>query len=162
MDNNMIKGLVNFLKQEFTRLNNRLDVSNTFKPFYGKKVFSGLIALDVDFGSGNDLNHNTKTGVVYRGKKYHTYKDALVEALDDIQEKVKAVFDPEDELMVSIVFYQTNLKQNKRSTKDLDNMEKPTLDAMQIVFGFDDAQIVEKHSYKRTNFQRAISIEIWK
>lgn len=154
--------LAKFLKDKFAEVLEKLDVRNGFAPYQGQKIFSALIALDVDFGSGNDLQHNMKTNVVYRGKKYHDYKEALIEALDDLQDKLKVKIEKQDELAVSLVFYQTNIKQTTRATKDLDNMEKPTLDAMQVAFGFDDAQIIDKHSYKRTAFQRAIRIEIWK
>lgn len=41
-------------------------------------------------------------------------------------------------------------------------MEKPTLDAMQVALGFDDAQIIDKFSHKRTNFSRALHVTIWK
>jgi Holliday junction resolvase RusA-like endonuclease len=131
-------------------------------PFAGQHAFSALIELQSDFGSGNDLHHNTHTNTVHRGPEYHKYKDELIEQLDDVQEKVKAQFSKNDELAVSLVFYQTNTTQNKRSTKDLDNMEKPTLDAMQVVLGFDDAQIIQKLSQKQTGFSRSLRIDIWK
>ncbi|MFP7242375.1 RusA family crossover junction endodeoxyribonuclease [Pediococcus pentosaceus] len=126
------------------------------------KIFEALIQLDNDFGSGNDLQHNTRTNTVYRGPKYHAYKSELIEALDDLNDKFNVQVDKGDELAVSLTFYQTNVKQTTRATKDLDNMEKPTLDAMQEVLGFDDAQIVKKISQKQSHFTRALRIELWK
>ncbi|MCW0953024.1 RusA family crossover junction endodeoxyribonuclease [Weissella ceti] len=126
------------------------------------KIFEALIELQNDFGSGNDLQHNTRTNVVYRGKKYHDYKDELIEALYELNDKFKVEMEPEDELAVSLVFYQTNVNQLKRSTKDLDNMIKPTLDAMQEALGFDDAQITKLTGQKMTHFTRSLRIEIWK
>lgn len=138
------------------------------------KIFEALIQLDNDFGSGNDL-HQSKpykqidpdgnfvmVQSLYRGSKYRAYKDELVQALDDLNDKFKVQVDKGDELAVSLTFYQTNVKQTTRATKDLDNMEKPTLDAMQEVLGFDDAQIVKKISQKQSHFTRALRIELWK
>ena len=98
----------------------------------------------------------------FRPKGYHDYHDELVRALDELNDKAKLEINPDDALAVSLVFYQTRLKQTTRSTKDLDNMEKPTLDAMQKALGFDDAQIIDKRSRKMMNFTRALRIEIWR
>lgn len=126
------------------------------------KIFEALIELQNDFGSGNDLQHNTKTNTVYRGKKYHDYKDELIDALDELNDKFKVDIQPGDELAVNLIFYQTNVNQLKRSTKDLDNMIKPTLDAMQEALEFDDAQITKLTAQKMTHFTRSLRIEIWK
>lgn len=126
------------------------------------KIFEALVELSNDFGSGNDLQHNTRTNAVYRGKKYHDYKDELTEALDELQDKFQVDIQPGDELAVSLVFYQTNVNQLKRLTKDLDNMIKPTLDAMQVALGFDDAQITKLTGQKMTHFTRSLRVEIWK
>lgn len=157
MDNilQLFTSLRTYLDKKFLEINKPNNV-------VGSKIFDALIELDHDFGSGNDLQHNTKTNQVYRGKKYHDYKDELIQALDDINEKTKVKIDKTDDLFVSLTFYQTNIKQNNRQTKDLDNMEKPTLDAMQVALGFDDAQITDKSSHKRTNFTRALHVTIWK
>lgn len=157
MDNilQLFTSLRSYLDKKFLEINRPSNVA-------GSKIFDALIELDHDFGSGNDLQHNTRTNTVYRGKKYHDYKDELIQALDDINDKTKIEIDKADELSVSLTFYQTNLKQNNRQTKDLDNMEKPTLDAMQLALGFDDAQIVDKSSHKRTSFTRALHVTIWK
>ncbi|WP_419154279.1 RusA family crossover junction endodeoxyribonuclease [Weissella viridescens] len=127
-----------------------------------QKIFEALIELNNDFGSGNDLQHNTKTNTVYRGTKYHAYKDELIEALDELNDKFHVQIDKGDELAVNLTFYQTNINQTTRATKDLDNMEKPTLDAMQVALGFDDSQIVKKVSQKQSNFTRALRVELWK
>lgn len=151
----LFASLRTYLDRKFLEINRPNNV-------VGLKIFDALIELDHDFGSGNDLQHNTKTNTVFRGKKYHDYKDELIQALDDINEKTKVEIDTTDDLSVSLTFYQTSIKQNNRRTKDLDNMEKPTLDAMQLALGFDDAQIIDKSSHKRTNFTRALHVIIWK
>ena len=127
-----------------------------------QKIFEALIELNNDFGSGNDLQHNTKTNTVYRGAKYHAYKDELIEALDELNDKFHVQIDKGDELAVNLTFYQINVNQTTRATKDLDNMEKPTLDAMQVALNFDDSQIVKKVSQKQSNFTRALRVELWK
>ncbi len=126
------------------------------------KIFEGLIELDNEFASGNDLKHNTRNRTVYRGAKYHAYKDELIEALDTLNDKFHVQINKGDALIVELTFYQTNVNQTTRATKDLDNMEKPTLDAMQEALGFDDSQIVKKISQKKSNFTRSLRIELWK
>ncbi|MHD0286827.1 RusA family crossover junction endodeoxyribonuclease [Weissella tructae] len=154
------------------------------------KIFEALIELQNDFGSGNDLQHNTRTNVVYRGDTYRKYKNELIQhlnvmnvgehfdedteglsqyhGLEDMNkleykgETLGIQISPEDELAVNLIFYQTNVNQLKRSTKDLDNMIKPTLDAMQEALDFDDAQITKLTAQKMTHFTRSLRIEIWK
>lgn len=146
--------LAEYLKAEFAKL--------APKTINREKIFEALIELQNDFGSGNDLQHNTRTNTVYRGKKYHSYKDELIEALDELQDKLQVKIEAGDTLAVRLTFYQINIKQFTRTTKDLDNMMKPTLDAMQIALGFDDARIVHLEARKLTDFSRKLRIEIWK
>lgn len=99
MDNilNLFSSLRKYLDKKFLELS----VANNN---VGYKIFDALIELDHDFGSGNDLQHNTKTNQVFRGKKYHDYKDELIQALDDINEKTKVQIDKTDELAVDLTF----------------------------------------------------------
>jgi Holliday junction resolvase RusA-like endonuclease len=157
---NFWTNLVNFLKSEFARLNYKMDRLTQVGDTGSQKIFHALVELDSKFASGNQMGYNADRK--FRPAEYHEYQDELVQALEDINEKTKVDIAKSDELAVSLVFFQTNLKQNNRSTKDLDNMEKPTLDAMQMALGFDDAQIIDKRSRKMMGFQRALQITIWK
>ncbi|MFL4498881.1 RusA family crossover junction endodeoxyribonuclease [Weissella sp. MSCH1] len=159
--NELFNSLAKFLKREFGQLNDKLDSLKGNSDQVGSvKIFDALIELDNEFASGNMMGQNGQRK--FRPKGYHDYQDEVVAALDDINDKVKLSIDPDDALAVSLVFYQTRIKQTTRSTKDLDNMEKPTLDAMQKALGFDDAQIVDKRSRKMMHFTRALRIEIWR
>lgn len=159
--NELFNSLAKFLKREFRQLNDKLDSLKGNSDQVGSvKIFDALIELDNEFASGNMMGQNGQRK--FRPKVYHDYQDELVQALDELNDKTKLEINPDDALAVSLVFYQTRLKQTTRSTKDLDNMEKPTLDAMQEALGFDDAQIVDKRSRKMMHFTRALRIEIWR
>ncbi|WP_373383259.1 hypothetical protein ABZM74_000618 [Weissella confusa] len=159
--NELFTSLANFLKREFGAINDKLDSLKGNSDQVGSvKIFDALIELDNEFASGNMMGQNGQRK--FRPKSYHDYQDELVQALDELNDKTKLEINPDDALAVSLVFYQTRVKQTTRSTKDLDNMEKPTLDAMQKALGFDDAQIIDKRSRKMMHFTRALRIEIWR
>lgn len=65
------------------------------------------------------------------------------------------------ELHVNIIFFYDDGNITKRSTKDLDNTSKSTLDAMQKALNFDDAQITKLTLEKRISTQKALAIQIW-
>ncbi|MBM7616701.1 Holliday junction resolvase RusA-like endonuclease [Weissella uvarum] len=125
------------------------------------KIFEGLIELENEFASGNDIQHNTKTNIVYRTPRYKAYKQELIDAIDELNDKFNVQISQGTPIGIYLTFYQTNVNQTTRATKDLDNMEKPTLDALQEALGFDDSQIVTKLSKKKSHFTRALRVEIW-
>lgn len=162
------------------RIENSL--TQLFNPNQGNKVVDVYIPLEHDFGSGNDIGmgavYLTKKGNysqnVFRGTKYTDYQREVTQALIDLYsdgsewvrdlEEVHGVDDvvaADKELTVQIIFFMDKGTLTKRSTKDLDNMTKPTLDAMQKALNFDDAQITKLQLEKRISTQKALSIQIW-
>lgn len=157
-------------------------LTQLFNPNQGNKVVDVYIPLEHDFGSGNDTGmgavYRTKKGNysqnVFRGTKYTDYQREVTQALIDLYSDgaewvmdLKEVHGVDDvvaadkELTVQIIFFMDKGTLTKRSTKDLDNMTKPTLDAMQKALNFDDAQITKLQLEKRISTQKALSIQIW-
>lgn len=157
-------------------------LTQLFNPNQGNKVIDAYIPLEHDFGSGNDTGmgkvYRTKKGNysqnVFRGSKYTDYQREVTQALIDLYSDgaewvndlkevhgVDGVIEGGKELTVQLVFFMDKGSLTKRSTKDLDNMTKPTLDAMQKALNFDDAQITKLQLEKRVSTQKALSIQIW-
>ncbi|QIL49885.1 RusA family crossover junction endodeoxyribonuclease [Weissella coleopterorum] len=127
------------------------------------KIFEAMIELrdDIDFGSGNDLQHNTRTNQVYRGAKYRKYKDYVIEVLEELADETKlAQIEAETELKCELAFIFDKLVLTKRNTRDLDNLTKPTNDAIQEALNIDDAQIVDLHVKKTNGPKKALFVRL--
>lgn len=157
-------------------------LTTLFNPNQGTKLVDAYIPLVNDFASGNEIGHGkmyrTKKGNLaqntFRPKSYTDYKIEVAQALIDLYANtnetvykldevvgVSDLIEPAKELHVSLVFYYDAGNITKRSTKDLDNTSKSTLDAMQVALNFDDAQITKLTLEKRISTQKALSIQIW-
>ena len=117
------------------------------------------ICLPIKWASGQ-IRHGR--GYTYWPKTTRRYKEALDAAL--LPRKTDKFL--EGPLAVTLHFIRPRPKSAPKREwftvkPDLDNLEKPTLDCMSGVLFGDDAQIVEKHSYKRygDNWELQVLIE---
>jgi len=117
------------------------------------------ITIPIKWASGQ-IRHGR--GFTYWPKSTRAYKDALDAAL--LPHKTDQF--NEGPIAVWVTFIRPRPKSAPKREwftvkPDLDNLEKPTLDCMSGVLFGDDAQIIEKHSYKvyGENWRLEITIE---
>lgn len=136
------------------------------------------VVLPMTHASGNQIEHNTKTNVVYRTGAYHSYQNYLVDVLQDLADEMHWEVPKKIPLQVKMMFIyavpkslvNTKAKMAEfeagmlypttRATKDLDNSAKAAGDALQMAFDFDDAQFVYEILGKRYGLQNGLYIEI--
>lgn len=157
-------------------------LTTLFNPNQGTKLVDAYIPLVNDFASGNEVGkgamYRTKKGNLaqntFRPKSYTDYQKEVAQALIDLYgDANETVYDLKEivgvsglipelrELHVNIIFFYDDGNITKRSTKDLDNTSKSTLDAMQKALNFDDAQITKLTLEKRISTQKALAVQIW-